>query len=79
MYYYKALTKDGSDIEQALLQKSEEHSEEYFWKAYNRLREESKPWNHKRIHRVYVELGLSLRRKVKKRLPAKNQRTIRNP
>ena len=49
VYYYTPLPKDDSAIEQALQQKAEKHSEEDFWKAYNRLRQEGKLWNHKRI------------------------------
>ena len=71
VYYYTPIPKDDTEIEQALLKKVKEHSEEGFWKAYDRLREEGKPWNHKRVHRVYVSLGLPLRRKAKKRLPAR--------
>jgi putative transposase len=63
VFYYSARAKDDTEIEQALKQKAEEHSEEGFWKAYDRLRAEGKPWNHKRLHRVYVSLGLPLRRK----------------
>lgn len=47
------------------------HPREGFWKSYHRLRNQGEVINHMRLHRIYKELGLSLRRKVKKRLPAR--------
>ncbi len=50
---------------------SKEHPREGFWKCYYRLRNNGCAINHKRLHRVYKTMGLPLRRKVKKRLPAR--------
>lgn len=79
VFYYKPLPKDDTEIEKALQEKAEQHSEEGFWKAYDRLCNEGKSWNHKRVHRIYVSLGLPLRRKVKKRLPTRLQETLEVP
>lgn len=79
LYYNRPLPKDASEIEQAMQQTAKEHSEEGFWKAYDRLRGEGKPWNHKSMNRVYVALGLPLRRKVRKRLPARVKGTLEVP
>ena len=50
---------------------AKEHPREGFWKSYNRIKNSGEIINHKRVHRVYKQLGLTLRRKCKKRLPAR--------
>jgi len=68
--------KDDTFLIAALNQLSLAHPREGFWKCYHRLRNKSIGVNHKRLHRVYKQMGLPLRRKQKKRLPARLKETI---
>jgi putative transposase len=46
-----------------------------FWKCFDRLRVEGRPWTHKHVHRVYCALRLNLPRRTTRRVP----RRIRQP
>lgn len=70
VYGYKNNRKDEPVIEK-LQSMAEKRPTEGFWKMYFRLRREGLQWNHKRIHRVYKQLKLNLKRKGKRRLPAR--------
>lgn len=50
-----------------------------FWQCYYRLRRMSYEWNHKRVYKVYTELGLNIRRRMRKRLPARVKHALFNP
>lgn len=60
--------KDKALISQ-IEQLARRHKQWGVLKIYRRLRKQGELVNHKRIRRLYRSLGLSLRRKIKKRLP----------
>ena len=58
---------------------AKENPVEGFWKCYYRIRNTGKIVNHKKLHRIYKQMGLPLRRKVKKRLPARVKEPLAVP
>ena len=52
---------------------------EEFWKYYGRIKNTGEIVNHKRLHRLYKQMKLRLRRKVKKRLPARVKEPLAIP
>jgi putative transposase len=62
-----------------LNQNVSEHPQEGFWLSFYRMRNQGAWWNHKRVFRVYQTMGLSLRRKKKKRLPARVKEALQVP
>ena len=63
--------RDDSEVIDMLDSLSDQKPEEGFWKLYGRIRMAGLEWNHKRVHRVYKMMGLNLKRKKKRRLPAR--------
>ena len=68
--HYQSVKNDDGLIVQ-LRKLADDNPREGFWKYFFRIRNEGFVINHKRVHRVYKKLGLPLRRKAKKRLPAR--------
>ena len=62
-----------------LLELAEHYPRRGFGKLFSILRRQGHRWNHKRVHRVYCELKLNIRRKGKKRLPKRNPESLSVP
>lgn len=76
VYYYRSQKKD--ELVVGLRHKAEEQPREGFWKSLVACSIRH-AWNHKRVHRIYKATGLNMRRKAKKRLPARVQQPLQVP
>lgn len=81
--YYRPLTnwmeRDGEATD-ALNAVIKENPGWGFWLCYAYLREEEKkPWNHKRLRRIYRRLGYNHMRRGKKRLPNRFLESLETP
>lgn len=70
-YDYKAIPKDDAQVQAVLTTLTQKHVDIGFWQSYHRIRNKGIIWNHKRVYRVYTEMKLNIRRKAKRRLPAR--------
>ena len=68
-YYYKPVSRVDRDTEVIayLNEQAKKHARQGFWKYFKRSRRKNKGWNHKRVHRVYCEMGLNLPRRTRRR------------
>src|SRR5690625_1301486 len=77
-YSYKRKPKNDQMIIDALLELTSKHPAIGFWQSYYRIRLMGHRWNHKRVYRVYTALKLNIRRRAKKRLPARAKHSCSN-
>lgn len=47
-----------------------------FWKCFYRIRGDGHVWNHKRVHRIYCDMKLNLKRRTKKRLATRDPQPL---
>jgi putative transposase len=78
MWYYQS-KKDDSQIESKLIELSENLPHRGLDTYYGRLRNEGYHWGRMRVRRVYKKLHLQLRRKRKRRLPARIKQPLTLP
>jgi len=71
MYYYIPKEKDDTELIGLLQKLAEDHPSYGFRKMFYTIRNKGYHFNHKKVYRVYTQLGLNLKRKAKKRLPSR--------
>lgn len=79
VYYYQPKERDDKVYREKLSEWSTFYNKWGYKKLYDRFREEGYKVNHKRIYRIYTEMGLNLRRKSRKRLSLRPKEGLLQP
>lgn len=78
-YCYQKVVLNDTTIVNCLSKLVEKHPSIGFWKCFKRLRRAGYLWNHKRVYRIYTAMRLNIRRRAKKRLPARVKQALFQP
>jgi putative transposase len=78
-YYYQHKSKDDAELIELLYQLVDKHPSIGFWQCYYRIRRKGFYCNHKKLYRVYTDLKLNVRRRYRKRLPARVKQSLHQP
>lgn len=78
-FAYKKKEKDAAAIIERLQELVDKHPSIGFWKCFYRLRRQGNSWNHKRVYRIYTQMRLNIRRRYKRRLPARVKQALFQP
>lgn len=76
---YTPRPKEDGELIDHLQELVTKHPAIGFWKCFYRIRKKGFQWNHKRVYRVYTALKLNIRRRHKKRLPARIKQALFQP
>ena len=76
---YKRKPKRDEPVIDQLKELVDKHPSIGFWQSYYRIRRKGFNWNHKKVYRVYTEMKLNIRRRYKKRLPARVKQALYQP
>lgn len=79
MLYYKSVKTNDTALRERILQLSQKYPTNGVWKIAARIRNEGLLVNKKKIYRIYLELGLNLKQRRKKRLPTRHPIAIEQP
>ena len=76
---YKRHPPDDTAIIERLGELTGKHPAIGVWQCHYRLRILGHLWNFKRVYRVYTAMGLNIRRRARKRLPARVKQALLQP
>ena len=76
---YTKRPPDDTMIISALDELTTKHTAIGVWQCHHRMRLMGHAWNFKRVYRVYTGMGLNIRRRPKKRLPARVKQALFQP
>ena len=76
---YECKRPDDGPIVEALTELAERHPRFGFRKLFVLLRKAGRPWNHKRVWRVYCDMKLNIRRRFKRRYKSETPETLVQP
>lgn len=76
---YQRRPPDDTEIIIALGWLIEKHPAIGVWQCYHRLRLMGRGWNFKRVYRIYTGMHLNIRRRARKRLPARVKQALFQP
>ena len=79
VYAYRPVPRDDSPVIEALMALLQDHPRFGFPKLFVLLRKQGHRWNHKRVYRIYCQLGLNMKRRTKKRLPTRQPQPLVQP
>lgn len=78
-YEYNPVARDDQEVILALGDLIESKPGIGFWQCFSRLRKKGFRWNHKKVYRIYTKMQLNIRRRAKKRLPARVKQALFQP
>jgi putative transposase len=76
---YQHKLKDDSALIEQLQLLVHKHPAIGFWQCYYRIRRTGCICNHKRLYRIYTQLKLNIRRRCRRRLPARIKQALHKP
>ncbi len=78
-YSYRSKPKNDDEFIVLLDTITQKHVSIGFWQSYHRIRRKGILVNHKKLYRIYTSMKLNIRRRTKKRLPARVKQQLFQP